>query len=148
MTDLKQLFNDLVRLEIELWDAVDARMRSELGLPFANFDVMQVVARVPSCRVYDVAQELSITVGGASKAVDRIEALGHCGRRSNPGDRRSSLIELTPAGHALLAKATVVFEAELERRLGGALSARSLEQLGTAVRTLRAAGARLEHDGM
>jgi hypothetical protein len=46
--------------------------------------------------VFDIAEELSLTVGGTSKLVDRIEAAGHCVRRANPDDRRSSIIELTP----------------------------------------------------
>jgi DNA-binding MarR family transcriptional regulator len=47
--------------------------------------------------------------------VDRIEAAGLCRRRANPDDRRSQIIELTPAGRRLLAKATKTFEDELRR---------------------------------
>jgi DNA-binding MarR family transcriptional regulator len=138
MTDLRQLFSDLVRLEIELWDAVDRRLRSELGLSMGSFDVMQVIARTPSCRVHDIARELSITVGGTSKAVDRIEAAGHCVRRTNPGDRRSSIIELTTAGARLIAEASAVVDDELGIRLGSALSAHTLDQLSTTIAKLRA----------
>jgi DNA-binding MarR family transcriptional regulator len=144
MTDLRQLFSDLVRLEIELWDAVDQRLRGELGLSMGSFDVMQVIARTPSCRVHDIARELSITVGGTSKAVDRIEKAGHCARRSDPGDRRSSIIELTPAGASLLATATAVVDSELETRLGSALSARALEQLSSTIAKLRSTEARAD----
>jgi DNA-binding MarR family transcriptional regulator len=143
MADLKQLFNDLIRFEIDLWNVVDARLRDEFGLPLGNFDAMQVIARTPSCRVFDIARELAITVGGTSKVVDRIEAAGHCVRRSNPDDRRSSLIELTPAGAAVLAEATTAFESELELRFGSVLSARALAQLSTTMAKLRSAGARL-----
>jgi len=142
MADLKQLFNDLIRFEIDLWNAIDARLRGEFGLPLGNFDAMQVVARTPSCRVFDIARELAITVGGTSKVVDRIEAAGHCVRRSNPDDRRSSIIELTPAGEAVLAEATTAFESELELRFGSVLSARSLTQLCTTMAKLRSAGTR------
>ena len=106
-----------------------------------NFDIMQVIARTPSCRVFDIARELSITVGGTSKAVDRIEQLGHCVRKDNPSDRRSSIVELTRAGRALLTKATVLFEEELDARIGAVLSPRSVQQLATMLTTLRAAGA-------
>jgi DNA-binding MarR family transcriptional regulator len=94
------------------------------------------------CRVHDIARELSITVGGTSKAVDRIEVSGHCVRRSDPGDRRSSIIELTPAGASLLAEATAVVDSELATRLGSPLSGRALEQLSTIITRLRSAGAR------
>jgi MarR family transcriptional regulator, organic hydroperoxide resistance regulator len=143
MTDLKQVFSDLVGLEIELWDAMERRLRDELDLPMGNFEVMRVIARTGNCRVHDIARELSITVGGTSKAVDRIEATGHCVRRANPGDRRSSIIELSPAGVAVLTEATKVFEAELEIRLGAVLTPRALQQLASSLAKLRAAGTEL-----
>ena len=140
MADLKQLFSDLTRFETELWNAVDARLRAEHDLPLHRFEPMQIIASTPECRVYDIAGALSLTTGGVSKIIDVIEASGYCKRRPNPGDRRSSIIELTPAGKRVLAKATKTFEAELQARLGGALPDRALEQLGSALSGLRAAG--------
>ena len=140
MADVKQLFSDLVRFETELWNAVDARLRAEHDLPLHRFEPMQIIAATPDCRVYDIAGALSLTTGGVSKIIDAIEASGHCKRRPNPGDRRSSIIELTPAGKRLLAKATRTFEAELEERLGSALSDRALRALGTALTGLRRSG--------
>jgi DNA-binding MarR family transcriptional regulator len=134
---LRQLFSDIVRLEIELWDAVDRRLRETPGISMGDFDVMQVVARTASCRVYDIAEQLSITVGGTSKAVDRLERRGHVARRSNPGDRRSSIIELTPEGAEALAGAGVVVDDELQLRLGAVLSTESLAQLGSLIARIR-----------
>jgi DNA-binding MarR family transcriptional regulator len=91
-----------------------------------------------------VAEQLSITVGGTSKAVDRIESCGHVVRRSNPGDRRSSIIELTPAGARALAESEAVVDAELEARLGAVLPESSLDQLHGLISKLRAAGPRLD----
>src|SRR5246500_5990367 len=129
MTDLIDLFHQLVRFETELWNAVDARLRDEFDLPLSRLEPMQVIARHPSCRVNDIADELSITIGGTSKLVDRIEASGYCVRTANPHDRRSSIIELTAAGRQVLAKAVKAFEDELETRMGSAVSARSLQEL-------------------
>jgi len=139
MDDFKQLFNDVVRFETELWNAVDARMRADHDLPLHKFEPMQIIERTPECRVYDIAEALAITTGGVSKIVDSIESAGHAKRRPNPDDRRSSIIELTPAGKRLLAKATNTFEAELELRLGSALSDRALRQFMLALNALRAA---------
>jgi len=144
MTDLPDLFHQLVRFETELWSAVDARLRAEFDLPLSRFEPMQVIARRPSCRVYDIAEELSITVGGTSKLVDRIESAGHCVRRANPGDRRSSIIELTTAGRRVLAKAAKVFDDELQTRIEIALPARSLQQFYSTIVKLRAANIRGE----
>src|ERR1700733_8922140 len=95
--DLRFLFSELVRLETELWDAVEGRLRADFGVTLPVFEFLQVISRNPACRVNDIVAELSITVGGASKIVDRIEASGYCARNAHPGDRRSSIITLTPA---------------------------------------------------
>jgi DNA-binding MarR family transcriptional regulator len=87
-----------------------------------------------------VARELSITVGGTSKAIDRIEAAGRCARRPNPQDRRSSIIEITPTGAEMLERALVIFDAELDRRLGSVLPEESLTRLSTSLAMLREAG--------
>jgi MarR family transcriptional regulator, organic hydroperoxide resistance regulator len=138
--DLRRLFDDLIRFEIQLWNAVDARLRSEFGLPLSHFEPMSVMDRLPGCRVYDIATELGITTGGTSKLVDRIEASGYCRRLPNPADRRSSLLELTPEGRRVLAEAGVAFDEELRRWLGDPLPERTLRQFAAALARLRAAG--------
>jgi DNA-binding MarR family transcriptional regulator len=144
MTDLLDLFHQMVRLETELWNAVDARLRDDFDLPLSRLEPIQVIARHPSCRVNDIAEELSITIGGTSKLVDRIEAAGYCIRRANPDDGRSSVIELTAAGRRVLTKAAKAFEDELETRIGSAVSARSLQQLYSSIIKLRAANASVD----
>jgi MarR family transcriptional regulator, organic hydroperoxide resistance regulator len=140
VVDLKLVFHDLVQFEIELWNAVDARLRAEYDLQLTWFEVMQLLARRSGCRIQDVAEEFGITVGGTSKVVDRIEAAGYCARRANPNDRRSSLVELTPAGRRVVDNAMKVFEAELEARIGSVLPERELERFAATLSALRAAG--------
>src|SRR5580658_7690557 len=144
MSDLRQVFNDLIRFEIELWNAIDARLKSEFDLPLTHFEPMSVIDRLPGCRVYDIASELGITTGGASKLVDRIEASGYCRRLPNPADRRSSLLELTPEGRRVFAEAGTAVDDELHRRLGAAVPERTLRQFAATLARLRAAGQRTE----
>jgi len=146
MSDLRHVFNDLVRFEIELWNAVDARLKREFDLPLTHFEPMSVMDRLPNCRVYDIASELGITTGGTSKLVDRIEASGYCRRLPNPEDRRSSLLELTPEGKRLFAEAGEAFDDELQRRLGAAVPERTLRQFAATLARLRSAGQRAEMD--
>jgi DNA-binding MarR family transcriptional regulator len=136
-TDLTALFSELVRLEVELWDAVEGRVRADHGMALGSYEVMTVVARQPGCRVHDIATALSITVGGVSKIVDRLEAAGYCARRANPADRRSSIIELTAPGARLLAQLSHTVENELERRLGPAWPGVSLAGLTRTLTQLR-----------
>ena len=135
--DLQPLFSDLVRLETELWNAVEARLRAEHGITLPFYEFLRIIARTPGCRVHDIAAELGITVGGTSKIVDRIEAAGHCARQANPSDRRSSLLFLTPAGKRLLPRASATVDRELQARLGPVLTERSLAQLTKTLARLR-----------
>jgi MarR family transcriptional regulator, organic hydroperoxide resistance regulator len=137
VTDLRRLFSDIIRFEIEIWNAVDARLKSEFGLPLTHFEPMSVIARLPGCRVYDIATELGITTGGTSKLVDRIEASGYCRRLPNPADRRSSLLELTPEGRRVLEEAGGAFDEELHRLLGSAVPERTLRQFAATLTRLR-----------
>jgi len=139
MPDLPVLFADLVRLEIELWDAVEARLRADLGVGLGTAQTLAVVAAVADCRVHDVVRGLSITVGGASKTVDRLERDGLVVRRPHPSDRRSSVIALTDEGATTHARAQRLIAAELDARIGGVLSDRALDQVHRAIAKLRAA---------
>ncbi|WP_416955458.1 MarR family winged helix-turn-helix transcriptional regulator [Streptomyces sp. Agncl-13] len=137
--DLRQVFDDLVRFETDLWNGIDARLRQECDVTLGGLNVMLVVERAGSCRVNDIAAALSITVGGASQAVDRLEKLGHCTRRPHPADRRSSIVELTAAGRESVAQAGPVFDRELAARLAGPLPDSALGHLASALAVLRAA---------
>ncbi len=139
MSDLPSLFADIVRLEIELWDTVEARLRADLGVGLATAQTLAVVAAVENCRVHDIVRGLSITVGGASKTVDRLERDGLVARRPHPSDRRSSLIALTPAGATTHAAAQRLIATELEARIEGVLSDRALDRLHGAIARLRGA---------
>jgi DNA-binding MarR family transcriptional regulator len=143
VSELRQVFNEVIRFEIEIWNGVDARLRSEFNLPLTHFEPMSVIDQLGGCRVYEIAAELGITTGGASKLIDRIEADGFCRRRPNPEDRRSSLLELTPAGRKVLQAASRAFDDELNRRLGG-MSPRAVEQLLSTLTRLRAAGRQVD----
>jgi MarR family transcriptional regulator, organic hydroperoxide resistance regulator len=143
-SDLRRLFTDIIRFEIELWNAVDARLKSEFDLPLTHFEPMSVIDSVPGCRVYDIATELGITTGGTSKLIDRIEANGYCRRLPNPADRRSSLLELTEEGKRIFAAAGEAFDEELQRWLGAAVPERTLRQFAATLTRLRAAGHRLD----
>jgi DNA-binding MarR family transcriptional regulator len=139
--DLRQVFDDLVRFETELWNSLDATLVKECGVTLAAFNVLLIVSKTTNCRVNDVAAALSITVGGVSQAVDRIEAQGLLVRVPNPANRRSSLLELTAAGRAALDSASGVFDNELAIWFSAPLSAAASTRFAKDLSTLRAAAA-------
>jgi DNA-binding MarR family transcriptional regulator len=137
VTDLRRVYDDLVRFETVLWNTVDDRLQRDCGVSLANLNLLLIIEAVPECRVQDIAQALAITVGGTSQAVDRAEAAGWCERRRNPSDRRSSIVELTTTGATLLSAASPIFDAELDRLLRMPLSASTLKNLADALGSLR-----------
>jgi DNA-binding MarR family transcriptional regulator len=140
MGDLKQLYRELVSLEIELWNGIERRMQAEHDLPLTSFEVLHLLQQRPGTRIQDIAEEFSITVGGTSKVVDRLEAAGLCERRANPNDRRSSIVELTPKGRKLVDAAVKDFEDELELRIGSVISEKSVREVTAVLSALRKAG--------
>jgi MarR family transcriptional regulator, organic hydroperoxide resistance regulator len=141
VTDLRQVFDDLVRFETILWGTVDGRLQEECGISLASLNGMLVIDATPLCRVHDIARAVVITVGGASQAVDRLESAGLCARRANPSDRRSSIVELTPEGREVLSIAAAVFDSELDRLLRAPLPGAALTHLADALSTLRRSAA-------
>jgi MarR family transcriptional regulator, organic hydroperoxide resistance regulator len=137
MTDTRRLLSELGRTSAVLAAAVDARLQRESALPLTLFEPMSVIASRSACRVYDLAADLGVSSGGASKLVDRLEARGYCRRSPNPGDRRSSLLELTPAGAALLPTAERIVDSELRDLLGSALSSAQVTALTAMLHDLR-----------
>jgi len=119
VTDLTALYTDLVRTETRVFNRIDARLRAEHELTLGQLEFLRILAAHDTCRVFDIAQEVDITVGATSKGVDRLEARGWCARQPNPDDRRSSLIALTPAGREALTAALPTFEAAVAEQVGG-----------------------------
>ena len=130
MTDATAFFDTLVRLEIELWNEIDARLHDADGVTLARYQALQAVHEHDGrARVHEVAQDLGITIGAASKLVDRLEHDGTARREPNPNDRRSSLIALTPDGVRLLEAATATFAAAAEAAVPADLRGDELEAL-------------------
>jgi len=129
---------DLVRLEIALWDRVDARLRESHELPLAYFESLLFISRAPrgSMRVGDLARALRVTVGGTSKLVDRVERTGLIAREPDPDDRRASRVALTTAGKRRLTAAVKTYNAVVGSILGGVLSAEEQHQMSDYVSRL------------
>jgi DNA-binding MarR family transcriptional regulator len=122
---------DLVRLEIVLWERVDARLRERHGLSLAFFESLYFVSRAPEgpLRVGDLAQAMRVTVGGISKLVDRVEAAGLIARGADPDDRRAARLTLTREGERRLKAAVVTYEEAVAAFLDPALSSSEQRQM-------------------
>ncbi|WP_421733708.1 MarR family winged helix-turn-helix transcriptional regulator [Cellulomonas sp.] len=113
-------FDSLVRYEISLWNDLDDRLRAGGASSLGTLSALRVVRRhAGSCRVQEIRSELGITVGAASKLVDRLERDGLAVRTAHPTDRRSSLVTLTSAGDAAHDDGVRLMQAALAEHVDG-----------------------------
>jgi DNA-binding MarR family transcriptional regulator len=130
-----KFFDALVRYEIALWNAVDRELARQHQISLGQLHALRVVDRYDGqARVQDLSDDIGITVGAASKLVDRLERGGLAVRSPNPVDRRSSLISLTVPGRQVLTSATDVCGVATARALGD----EDVEGLTAALQRLQA----------
>lgn len=129
---------DLIGVEIELWDRVDAQLRQTHNLSLAFFESLYFIAGAPegTLRIGDLARALRITVGATSKLVDRIEASGLIRRESDIDDRRASRVALTDVGRHALDAASATYAAEVAAVVDTVLSAEEQEAMHILVKRL------------
>jgi DNA-binding MarR family transcriptional regulator len=115
-------FDTVVRYETHLWNHVDHHLEKAGAVALPTLFALRVVRRnAGHCRVQELRTELGVTVGAASKLVDRFERDGLAVRTPHPTDRRSSLISLTAAGEAALDAGVAVTERVLGDHLDEAV---------------------------
>ena len=102
--------------------------------PLSWFEVLDAVKQSPGGppRMSELAEWLTLSRGGITKLVDRLQAAGLLERVSCSEDRRSLQAELTPAGERMLEEMQGVYVAEVERHLS-ALSEEEANLVTTAL---------------
>lgn len=140
---VERFFDDLVRSETRLYNALGERLGSEHGIATSQFEFLRYFRDHPGSRVADVATNFAAGIGAISKGIDRLEARGLVARHPNPADGRSSLVSLTRAGADLAAAAEQTFRERLSELVSATLTPDQVESAGVALGALRAA---LERD--
>lgn len=121
---------ELVRYETLLWNALDRSLTSEGSASLATLLTLRhLEQRDGRGRVQDLATYLGVTVGAASKIVDRLERKGLVERRPHPDDRRSALISVTTDGARTMARSTAAAESTLAKLLPADARTDQLAQL-------------------
>src|ERR687887_2621738 len=101
--------------------AVTERLQRALAAadlpPLSWFELLWAVKRSPSSRprMSELAEWLTLSRGGITKLVDRLEEAGCIERVICDDDRRALQAELTPAGETMLEEMRAVYAAEVER---------------------------------
>jgi DNA-binding MarR family transcriptional regulator len=133
------IFGRLGRLYALATRSIEAVFRRH-GLDIGEFDVLAALRRsgepfamTPSA----LARTLMLSPSGMTNRLDRLESAGFVERRSNPGDRRSSMIALTTEGWRTV-DAAVADHVANEAALLAGLTDSEQEDLDNLVRKLLA----------
>ncbi|WP_302893418.1 MarR family winged helix-turn-helix transcriptional regulator [Actinomadura luzonensis] len=104
-----ELSKRAARLNLLFEQAVKAEL-AELGLTYAEFDVLVALSRAPASRMKpsELAKNLLLTSGGTSNVLQRLTAAGHVEREADTGDARSRWVRLTEEGRRTAAAALEV----------------------------------------
>jgi MarR family transcriptional regulator, 2-MHQ and catechol-resistance regulon repressor len=132
------LFGLLCEVGDRLRRRLGAAMEAEQGISLTTFEVLVRIARSPEGRLTmsEVADQTVHTSGGTTRLIDRIEVAGLVRRAACPRDRRTTYVELTPAGVACLEAATATHLSQLDDELAGRLSATERDVLVRALTKL------------
>nr|WP_197676500.1 MarR family transcriptional regulator [Nakamurella panacisegetis] len=134
---LTDFFDNLVRCETRLYNALGDRLRAEHGITTSQFEFLRYLAAHPDSRVGDIAANFAVGIGAISKVMDRLETAGWAIRVPNPSDRRSSLISLSARGAALLTEAEPTFGQCLRELVSGVVRADQIDAAAGVLATLR-----------
>ncbi len=132
-------FGRLVEVQGRLERRLGADLEARCGLPHAWFEVLVRLSRSDNGQLTmgALAEQVTLTTGGVTRLVDRMEAAGLVERLPCPTDRRVAYAALTDAGRAKLAEASKVHGANLRAVFEG-FSDRELTVLDRLLDRLRA----------
>lgn len=121
-------------IEAELRD----RLKKDFGTTLPRFDVMAALYRRPDGMLMsDLSSFLLVSNGNVTGIVEWLVSEGLVTRARRNGDRRTSMVSLTPAGVALFERMAAAHEGWIGELLGGVSDeeARSLAAMLKAFRS-------------
>lgn len=103
------------------------------GLPGPRFELLLRLARTPGeqLTMSELADQLGVTSGGATRLVDKVAADDLVVRRACSNDRRVHHVALTDAGREVIGEVLTAHRADLKREITDRLSASQRAQLDT-----------------
>lgn len=90
---------------------------SELNMSPARFQLLQTLRFGGTLSMIELSDRLSVTKRNVTSLVDGLEKDGLARRRPHPTDRRSTLVDLTPAGERAFSEAARIQRDQLSALL-------------------------------
>ena len=106
-------FYGMLQLNARLVERVGHRMERETGLAPASFELLAQIYKGP-CRMGDLAESLTLSRGGATRLVARMEEAGLVEREIPKEDRRATFARITDKGRAAFEQAKPLHFAAVE----------------------------------
>ncbi|HEX5495550.1 MAG TPA: MarR family transcriptional regulator [Mycobacteriales bacterium] len=105
--DAMAAVTSIMRAQQILLGELDAALRP-YGLTFARYEalVLLTFAREGKLPLSKIGARLMVHPTSVTNTIDRLERAGLVAREPNPADRRGTLASITPAGRAVVERAT------------------------------------------
>jgi DNA-binding MarR family transcriptional regulator len=122
----------MLRVHSAVFRELDRRLLAEHGFGIDAYAVMITLVGAPAQRlpIGELGLRRNLSPSGISRSVDRLTRLGLVERVTNPEDRRSLLVALTPTGLRRLREAQVTHHRTVREMLFAHLDERDLTLLG------------------
>ncbi|GGX31852.1 MarR family winged helix-turn-helix transcriptional regulator [Streptomyces lomondensis] len=110
-------FGLLIKVATRLEQRIDTVLRRECGISHTMFEVLIRLCRQPDEEVSQrrLADDLTLTSGGITRLIDRMEEAGLVRRVPAPEDRRSVLVEATDHGRTVFLRAAAAHAQVVEK---------------------------------
>ncbi|MBN3766297.1 MarR family transcriptional regulator [Burkholderia sp. Ac-20365] len=96
------------------------RLRNEFDTTLPRFDLMAQLERHPEgLKMTELSRRLMVTGGNVTGITDQLENEGLVTRDTDPNDRRSTSVRLTPEGRALFDRMAIAHEQWVVEMFGG-----------------------------
>jgi DNA-binding MarR family transcriptional regulator len=121
----------LIRTQRVLLERVEADLKTAELPPLAWYDVLLEVNRPAEGRIrqYEIGEKVLLSKYNVSRLVDRLEEEKLVRRTACEEDGRGSVVEITPAGKALLRRMWPVYARAIERYFASRLTGAETERL-------------------
>ena len=123
---------------------LEKRIKQELGLPLAGYEVLVRLAEVPEgerLRMQELARRVLLSKSGLSQLFTRLQRRGLVERCGDPENLRVTYATLTEKGREALERARPAFREETEERFVGHLGDEEIRVVRRAMRkVIRASG--------
>lgn len=122
-----RLWLKLLKSSSMIEDEIRRRLRRDFSSTLPRFDVMSALSRNPEgLKMSQISELLRVSNGNITGIVDKLTEEGLALRVAVPGDRRASLVRLTPKGLEEFSRQAEAHEDWINNMLGD-LDARDIE---------------------